>query len=285
MDIQISPKLKPLYANLLRIDIGEFLITSQYDHFLIENNLDNSWEQFENLVRSKSNVIMLIPGYTGTATNALGYFLDNIYKQNKRIVFANFIGQLLNEFMSWKGKTVDISKVIKSLENLGINRDELDQIFDEAEFTHSTLPEKSDKELQFNIDKTEIDEKLCFVLMPFISKFDSLYSKILKPVVKKTFKYNCIRADEIFGTKPIIEDVWTYIKKAKFLIADLTDRNPNVFYELGIAHALNKNVILITQDINDVPFDLKHFRCIVYEDSIAGAGKLEEGLKSTIANL
>ena len=65
----------------------------------------------------------------------------------------------------------------------------------------------------------------------------------------------------------------------------MTDRNPNVFYELGIAHALQKEVVLITQDINDVPFDLRHFRCVVYEDSIAGAESLTEGLKGTIEQI
>ncbi len=55
---------------------------------------------------------------------------------------------------------------------------------------------------------------------------------------------------------------------AKYIIADLTGRNPNVFYELGIAHALNKKSNPLTQDLTDVPFDLKHIRCIVYEDSI-----------------
>jgi hypothetical protein len=62
----------------------------------------------------------------------------------------------------------------------------------------------------------------------------------------------------------------------------LTDRNPNVFYELGLAHALNKEVILLTQDINDVPFDLRHFRIIVYQDSISGADKLKSTLKDFI---
>ena len=119
--------------------------------------------------------------------------------------------------------------------------------------------------------------------MPFDDKFNSIYENIIKKVIEDNeFELNCRRADEIFGTRPIIEDIWEYIKKARILVAELTGRNPNVFYELGLAHAMNKNVILITQNLEDVPFDLKHYRCLVYEDSIFGAEKLKESLKNTL---
>jgi len=105
--------------------------------------------------------------------------------------------------------------------------------------------------------------------MPFDNRFNPIYENIIKKVIKK-FGLNCKRADEIFGTEPIIKYIWEHIKKARILIADITGRNANVFYELGLAHAINKEVILITQNIRDIPFDLKHYRCIVYEDSVAG---------------
>jgi hypothetical protein len=73
--------------------------------------------------------------------------------------------------------------------------------------------------------------------------------------------------------------------KTSFLIADLTGRNANVFYELGLAHALKKDVILITQKIEDVPFDLRHYRCIVYDNTIRGASKLESGLRGTLEDI
>ncbi len=117
--------------------------------------------------------------------------------------------------------------------------------------------------------------------MPFTDKLNPIYESIIKPVIKD-LKLECLRADEVFTSKPIIEDIWESIKKAKFLVADLTDRNPNVFYELGLAHALNKDVILLTQDLDDVPFDLRHFRIIVYQDSISGADKLKGILKDFI---
>ncbi|CAD6491672.1 MAG: hypothetical protein CHKLHMKO_00176 [Candidatus Argoarchaeum ethanivorans] len=133
-------------------------------------------------------------------------------------------------------------------------------------------------------EKKTIDETLCFVLIPFDENFVPIYNSIIKKVVESS-KLRCTRADEIFDTRSIIEDILEHIQKARFLIADLTGRNPNVFYELGLAHAVGKEVILITQDLKDIPFDLKHYRCIVYEDSVAGAEKLKEGLMNTLKKI
>ena len=82
-----------------------------------------------------------------------------------------------------------------------------------------------------------------------------------------------------------MEDVWKGINEANIVIADITNRNPNVFYELGIAHTLGKKVILLTQHIEDIPFDLKRYRIIEYEDNIDGYDKLEIGLKNTISEI
>ena len=60
---------------------------------------------------------------------------------------------------------------------------------------------------------------------------------------------------------------------------DLTGKNPNVLYELGLCHGNNREVILLTQSIDDVPFDLQHWRCIVYDQSIAGAKTLKSALQ------
>jgi hypothetical protein len=130
-----------------------------------------------------------------------------------------------------------------------------------------------------------INESLCFVLMPFNdSKLQEIYDDQVKPTVEKT-GLKCILASDIYGTQPIIEDIWTSINEAKIIIADVTGRNPNVFYEIGVAHTVGKNVIIISQNIDDVPFDLRHLRCIIYKPTPRGAKNLVEQLKSTILNL
>jgi hypothetical protein len=136
----------------------------------------------------------------------------------------------------------------------------------------------------FRKGQFKMDPKLCFVLMPFDESFKPLYDKVIKLAVGEA-GLDCKRADDIFGTNPIIEDIWEYINKAKIVIADLTNRNPNVFYEVGISHALGKRTILLAQKIEDVPFDLRHIRCISYEDNSEGRRKLKENLDGTLRNL
>jgi len=136
----------------------------------------------------------------------------------------------------------------------------------------------------FRKGQFKIDPRLCFVLMPFDDSFKPIYDKVIKLTVEEA-DLDCKRADDIFGTNPIIEDIWEYINKARIIIADLTNRNPNVFYEVGISHALGKRVILLAQKIEDVPFDLRHIRCIAYRDNMEGRGKLKESLSGTLKNL
>jgi len=126
---------------------------------------------------------------------------------------------------------------------------------------------------------------LCFVLMPFSPDFDALYENALRPAVEEIQGLSCLRADEIYGPRPIMTDIWRSIQKAALLIADLTGRNPNVLYELGLAHAQHKPVVLITQDIADVPFDLRAIRCLVYSNTRPGRTVLQEHLRKTVGNL
>lgn len=134
---------------------------------------------------------------------------------------------------------------------------------------------------RFNKLKFTQRDNHCFYLCPFSEPFNSIYNDhVIKVVSNEGFTIE--RADEIFGTQPIIEDIWEAINSASLIIADVTGKNPNVMYEVGMAHTVGKPVIIITQDINDVPFDLKHYRCIIYEYTPRGCSSLEERLSSTI---
>jgi hypothetical protein len=128
------------------------------------------------------------------------------------------------------------------------------------------------------------DEKLIFVLMPFAEKYKEIYEDIIKPLVKE-MGLRSLRADEIFGPGAIMEDILRLIAKARIIIADVTGRNPNVFYELGIAHTVKNDVIIITQNLDDVPFDLRHLRYIEYSQTLRGSQYLRSELKNTIESL
>lgn len=135
--------------------------------------------------------------------------------------------------------------------------------------------------IQPSVHKVDIDSTLCFMLMPFIENLNAIYEDVVKEVIG-TFDLRCLRADDFFDNRPIMDDIWQSIEKARVVISDLTGRNPNVFYETGIAHAMGKEVILLTQDLTDVPFDLRHLRCIVYSDSVRGIPKLKMDLQNTL---
>jgi hypothetical protein len=102
-----------------------------------------------------------------------------------------------------------------------------------------------------------------FVLMPFNEDFDDIYKLGIKEAAKEVGAY-AERVDEQIFTEGILERVFNQISKADVIVADMTGRNPNVFYEVGYAHALGKIVLLLTQKADDIPFDLKHKQHIVY---------------------
>jgi hypothetical protein len=117
-----------------------------------------------------------------------------------------------------------------------------------------------------------------FVLMPFSSDFDDIYHLGIKKACENTGAY-AERVDEQIYQETILERLINQIFKADIIISDMTGKNPNVFYETGYAHALNKTVILLTQNADDIPFDLKHYPHIVYGKKIV---KLIPELERTI---
>ena len=126
-----------------------------------------------------------------------------------------------------------------------------------------------------------VDENLCFVLMPFRPDLDELYKKTIQPTIKG-LGMECKRADEIYRVGSIIDQIWYYIQVAGIIIADITNLNPNVLYELGLAHASNKKVILINQSIEGIPFDIGSLRYIKYDNTHRGVQKLRHSLIETL---
>lgn len=106
-----------------------------------------------------------------------------------------------------------------------------------------------------------------FVLMPFSSDFDDIYKFGIQATCLEA-NVLAERVDEQTYSETILERIYRQIQVADFIIADMTGRNSNVFYEVGFTHASNKLCTLLTQSADDIPFDLKHHRHIVYEGSI-----------------
>ena len=213
------------------------------------------------------------------------------------------------QFTDWSGKPMDMGAAIFLVErDVGFKgafgfqfaRSLLDYEDDNKEAAVAQIAQRCINEEIASIEKQRrivrlnpifhgreflINEQLVFVLSPFLEPFNTIYHDHIKPSVEVIQGLSCLRADDIYDNRPIIEDIWRYTNEAQMLIAELTGRNPNVFYETGVAHTVGKEVILITQSIEDVPFDLKHLRCIVYEYTPRGMQALEENLKNTVRNL
>jgi len=128
--------------------------------------------------------------------------------------------------------------------------------------------------------RADPDSPSCFVIMPFGGWFDDYFESIYKPALEEAgLRVN--RADDLYRPSTIVNDIWTYTQSAKLILADLSNKNPNVFYELGLAHALAKPAILITESIEDVPFDLRALRVIEYDKNQPRWGEV---LHEKIAN-
>lgn len=121
-----------------------------------------------------------------------------------------------------------------------------------------------------------------FVLMPFAPELKPIYDNHIRKIAG-TLNLSIARADDFFSQNSIMEEIWSAIAQASILIAECTNKNPNVFYEIGLAHAIGRPVILITQNPDDVPFDLQHRRYIQYAYTPPGMEKFESDLSSTIS--
>ena len=137
----------------------------------------------------------------------------------------------------------------------------------------------------FSINHYDVNQNTCFILMPFKPAYQPVYDSIVLSLDKMESPITAVRADDLSDNKEIIQDIMYNIATAEFVIADLTSLNPNVLYELGLSHALKDDVIIITQKIADVPFDLRHFRCIEYSQTDKGLRLLGTILRKTIEEI
>ena len=125
-------------------------------------------------------------------------------------------------------------------------------------------------------------KKICFVMMPFGGDFEDYYKEIYHTAIEECDLLPR-RADSIYRPSPILHDIWTFINDSLLVIADITGRNPNVMYELGLAHAIAKPAIIITNNIEDVPFDLRALRILVYNSNKPNwAAELSNSIKKSI---
>lgn len=128
----------------------------------------------------------------------------------------------------------------------------------------------------FEVPAQPLDRSLVAVMMPFEASFRPVYEAIKTAASMRTF--TCQRADDIWEHSTVIQDVFSLIFRSAIVVCDFSGRNPNVFYEAGIAHTLGKHVVPIAQHESDIPFDLRHHRYLSYLKNEEGLRALTKGL-------
>jgi hypothetical protein len=117
-----------------------------------------------------------------------------------------------------------------------------------------------------------------FVLAPFDPEPTVVYEQLILPALEAA-GYEVHRADDLGTHQNIIKDIVRSIEGAALVVADLTGPNPNVMYEVGLAHALGRPVVLVARKISEIPFDIRPYRAIPYsveDDPDRLRGELED---------
>ena len=123
----------------------------------------------------------------------------------------------------------------------------------------------------------------CFLIMPFATELDFVH-RVIADVVS-SFGIHCIRADEVYLSRPVMEDVKQMIAGADLVICDFTGRNPNVYYEAGLADAWRKDWIVLSQTSEDMTFDVRHIRSIRYSNTMGADIRLRDELAQALRAL
>ena len=155
-----------------------------------------------------------------------------------------------------------------------ISSDNLGDIYTEGVICKPTV---------FSIPTEPVDPKLIALMIPFSAEFD-LITRAIKGVSIEC-GMTCERADDIWKDSTIIQDVFSLIYRARIVICDFSTKNPNVFYEAGIAHTLGRAVIPLARSVSDIPFDLRHHRHLIYLPNEQGIDQMKLDLKARIVTL
>lgn len=120
-----------------------------------------------------------------------------------------------------------------------------------------------------------------FVAMPFTESMRPVYDLLIKPACLQV-QLTVERADDLFSTNVVIQEIWAKICAARLVVADCTTQNPNVFYEVGLAHAIGKPVLFLAQAGASIPFDVAHVRSFLYDLTALGSAQVTAGLSKSL---
>jgi hypothetical protein len=203
--------------------------------------------------------------FTGDYESALNYLLSGITAEKQKFARGEEPGKLIQTLDTVEAESLR-REVHEAVELFKSN-------FAEPVVAHQT---------KTRAERSAEEKRRCFVVMPFGDPdLQVVYEDFVKPILDRC-NLHCERGDDVFGSNVIMEDILKSISAADVVLADLTRKNANVFYEVGICHALDKPVLLLAQSVDDVPFDLRHRRVLLYEYSPRGCKRLETTLRQNL---
>jgi hypothetical protein len=138
--------------------------------------------------------------------------------------------------------------------------------------------------VHFEHTTIETADPKAFVVMQFGGPYDAIYHDVIKPVCKSK-GFDAFRADDVYRPGIILQDIIAGIAESEIVIAEVSSKNPNVYYEIGYAHAIGKSTILLVEREVDLPFDIRSYRCIFYDDTIKGKNEVELTLGKHLDNI
>lgn len=146
-----------------------------------------------------------------------------------------------------------------------------------------SVTEVEARPLVFRVPSSRPENDLVSVMMPFTAEFNGVHAALRRACA--SVKLRCQRVDEIWQDSEVIQDVFSLIYRSTAVVCDFSGRNPNVFYEAGIAHTLGRPVIPIVQNEGDMPFDLRHHRYLRYLNNGEGLAALTDQVTQRLSTL
>lgn len=253
------------------VHVMELGRVNQYTDPSIANRFDvNTQEGIANL--SSLPCVALPEMYSNDDTPARIGTVSNLHIVGRSLSFRFAVDNTLPVYP--KGDFFDII----SNNEYGIRSRTQWAVFERNLFKELLLsgPQRRSSPTAFRLPEFEPTKNGVAVMMPFDARFDGVYRAIESAC--RAVGQNCRRADNIWNRDAIIDDIAELIDTSSVVICDCTGKNPNVFYELGIAHTLGRQTILITGTEADVPFDVRHRRFLTYYGNDQGLADLEQHL-------
>jgi hypothetical protein len=259
------------------LDSGYIMLRNE-----VYNNLTNEQISLRDfVVYGETNDIILIPLIHNSVKVGLfsiearnGNFTQEVYYALKKVArwFANLIWKLDVERYIKRETAIAVNEFKNFVENVNLNS----RLPSYAYISGSSI---------FGEPESERYKSDIFVMMPFSEDYQHIFDDEIMAVAN-TLSLTAARGDFFVAAgQEIMHEVWSAIATSTILIADCTGRNPNVFYEIGIAHAIGKRVILIAQSTEDIPFDTRHLRHIIYKNTRRGLDDFRAELQKTVQSI